>query len=94
LGHYGCRCQACKFDFGESYGPAFADFIHVHHLKPLRHGKTPRRIDPVRDLRPICPNCHAVAHLQRPGAPRSVSEIRELLETAPKRGRRPTSGCS
>ncbi len=32
-------------------------FIHVHHLKPLSEVGYEYRVDPIRDLRPVCPNC-------------------------------------
>jgi predicted HNH restriction endonuclease len=33
-------------------------------------------VDPVDDLRPVCPNCHAVLHLSQC---RSIEEVRQLL---------------
>jgi predicted HNH restriction endonuclease len=35
-------------------------------------------VDPVADLRPVCPNCHAVLHSRRPAY--SIEEVRGLLE--------------
>ena len=37
-------------------------------------------VDPVADLRPVCPNCHAVIHLG--GACRTIEEVRRLLKSA------------
>jgi 5-methylcytosine-specific restriction protein A len=34
-------------------------------------------IDPLKDLRPVCPNCHAMIHKRTP--PLSISEMREQL---------------
>ena len=34
-------------------------------------------VDPVRDLRPVCPNCHVVIHLRHP--PRAIEEVRAML---------------
>jgi predicted HNH restriction endonuclease len=34
-------------------------------------------VDPVRDLRPVCPNCHAMIHTARP--PLSVEAISRRL---------------
>jgi len=35
------------------------------------------RDDPIRDLRPVCPNCHVVIHRREP--PYSIDEVRQLL---------------
>ncbi len=71
------RCYACGFDFGAAYGPEFAGFIHVHHLRPLSEIGGEYVVDPVEDLRPVCPNCHAVIH--HGGRLRSIEEVRQLL---------------
>jgi 5-methylcytosine-specific restriction protein A len=60
--HYGCRCSVCGFDFQAVYGELGSGFIHVHHLKQLSEVTEEYEIDPVADLRPICPNCHAMVH--------------------------------
>lgn len=71
------RCYACGFDFGAAYGPEFAGFIHVHHLRPLSEVGGEHAVDPVEDLRPVCPNCHAVIH--HGGRLRGIDEVRQLL---------------
>jgi len=75
--HYGVRCSACGFDFGAVYGEIAAGFIHVHHIVPLSQVGPGYRVDPIRDLRPVCPNCHAVLH--RRGPPMGVDELRDVL---------------
>jgi hypothetical protein len=71
------RCCACGLDFGAMYGPEFDGFIHVHHLCPLSEIGGEYEVDPVKDLRPVCPNCHAVIH--HGGRLRSIEEVRQLL---------------
>jgi hypothetical protein len=73
----GTVCVVCKFDFGAVYGAEFAGFIHVHHLRPLSEVGGEYVVDPVADLCPVCPNCHAVIHYG--GRLRSVDEVRQLL---------------
>jgi 5-methylcytosine-specific restriction enzyme A len=42
---------------------------------PLADGE--REVDPVADMRPLCPNCHAVVHLRIP--PLTLDKLRGLL---------------
>jgi hypothetical protein len=73
----GTVCVVCGFDFAVVYGPEFAGFIHVHHLRPLSEVGGEYVVDPVADLCPVCPNCHAAIH--HGGQLRSVDEVRQLL---------------
>jgi len=83
------RCVVCGFDFGLAYGPEFAGLIHVHHLRPLSEVGGEYVVDPVEDLRPVCPNCHAVIHHR--GRLRSIDEVRQLL--AQQRQAAPGTSC-
>jgi hypothetical protein len=76
---YGTICDVCGFDFVVNYGDVMAGFIHVHHLKPLAAIGKAYKINPIRDLRPVCPNCHAVAHRREP--PYSLDEVRGFIES-------------
>lgn len=78
IAHHGPRCAACGFDFHATYGPIAEGFIHVHHVFPLSRLQQEYVVDPIRDLKPVCANCHAAIHLG--GACRTVEEIRELIE--------------
>lgn len=60
--HYGTSCSVCEFDFGSFYGERGRGFIHVHHLVPLAKLGKAYVVDPIKDLRPVCPNCHAILH--------------------------------
>jgi 5-methylcytosine-specific restriction protein A len=77
LAHHGRRCAVCDLDFGERYGTIGEGFIHVHHVRPLSTSAGSISVDPVRDLQPVCPNCHAMLH--RRLAPYTIVELRELL---------------
>jgi 5-methylcytosine-specific restriction protein A len=61
--HYGTNCFICGFNFEKSYGEEASGFIHVHHIKPLSEIETEYVVDPIKDLRPVCPNCHAFIHM-------------------------------
>ena len=78
--HYGSSCLACGFDFGAKYGPALSGYIHVHHIVPLETIGGEYKVDPIRDLVPLCPNCHATAHQKNP--PYTVDEIKALIKNA------------
>jgi 5-methylcytosine-specific restriction protein A len=73
----GTRCTVCDFDFGERYGSIGQGFIHVHHQDPLSATQRARQTDPIEDLVPVCPNCHAMLHSSNP--PLTVSELRRQL---------------
>ena len=44
------------------YGHFAKGFIHVHHVKPLALTDGQYQLDPIADLRPVCPNCHSMLH--------------------------------
>jgi len=62
LKRYGYTCCACGFNFEKFYGEIGVGYIEVHHLKPLNEINEKYQVKPVKDLRPICPNCHAMLH--------------------------------
>lgn len=64
--HYGAACIVCGFNFQTVYGQIGAGFIHVHHLVPLSEIKKQYELDPIKHLRPVCPNCHAIIHSTQP----------------------------
>ena len=80
IAHYGHRCQVCSVDLGQKFGEIADGFIHVHHIVPLASIGRSYEVDPIQDLVPVCPTCHAVIHLQVP--PFSVAEARALLEAS------------
>ena len=75
--NYGTSCCICGFNFGQAYGPKVEGFIHVHHLVPLSEARGEYTVDPIADLRPVCPNCHAVLHYNTRAY--SIEEVRALL---------------
>jgi hypothetical protein len=83
IAHYGSRCHVCEFDFGVEFGDVAQGFIHVHHLRPISECDGEYVVDPVDDLRPVCPNCHAVIHLG--GSCRSISEVKALRDAQKSR---------
>ncbi|ARA91769.1 HNH endonuclease [Rhodothermaceae bacterium RA] len=78
IDHYGTQCFICGFDFERTYGKVAKGYIHVHHLVPLSEIGESYNVDPLKDLRPVCPNCHAVIHLRQP--PYTVEEVRAFIQ--------------
>lgn len=78
LEHYGIKCAICGFDFYKVYGEVGKGFIHVHHLKPLSEIGDEYQLDPIKDLRPVCPNCHGIIHRRNP--PYCLKEMENILD--------------
>lgn len=64
--HGNYKCQICSFDFEKHYGKLGKNFIHVHHIEDISLKKEVYEINPEKDLIPICPNCHAMIHREKP----------------------------
>ncbi|MBE8233557.1 MAG: HNH endonuclease [Endozoicomonadaceae bacterium] len=74
---FGLSCAACKFNFESNYGMLGKGFIHIHHLTPISEVGVEYKLNPEKDLRPVCPNCHAMLHRTQP--PLSISELITIL---------------
>jgi hypothetical protein len=75
---YGYLCAICGFDFEQIYGEIGAEFIHVHHLTPIAEVSASYQVDPTKDLRPVCPNCHAMLHRRTP--PYTLEELKIIIK--------------
>ncbi len=75
--YYGTSCYICGFDFEQAFGELGKGFIHVHHLIPLSEINQEYQINSIKDLRPVCPNCHAIIHKKNP--PFSIEEMKTIL---------------
>ena len=74
---HGTACKACGLNMSERYGPIAQDLVEVHHITPASQLGPGYVIDPVCDLVPLCPNCHAVVHRNDP--PLDVDQVSSLL---------------
>lgn len=77
---HGCKCESCGFDFAEVYGSLGEGYIHVHHVIPVSQMGDNYAVDPLTDLVPVCPNCHAMLHTSAP--PLSTEELQTHVETS------------
>jgi predicted HNH restriction endonuclease len=77
ISYYGSICVGCKFSFGDFYGEFAKDYIHVHHLTPVSALGNDYVINPIKDLVPLCPNCHNAVHIENP--PLSIAELQKRI---------------
>lgn len=76
LAKYGYCCSVCGFDFEKTYGLLGKEFIHVHHKTPVSKMGDDYLVNPIEDMIPVCPNCHAMLHkVDPPIAPERLKEI-------------------
>lgn len=79
IAHYGTRCVACGLDYSEKYGPLGSEYIEVHHRIPVSEMGGSYRLDPVKDLVPVCANCHAMLHRAKP--PLTVEALAQIIDS-------------
>lgn len=78
IAHYGAKCFVCGFDFEGRYGAIGRGIIHVHHERALSTIGEAYEVNPITDLKPVCPNCHAIIHKRNPAF--TVEEVRAMLK--------------
>lgn len=76
----GYDCSICGMNFQKQYGEIGRHFIHVHHIVPVSQMEAEYIIDPIKDLIPVCPNCHAMMHRFNP--PLMPDKLKEMIENA------------
>lgn len=59
------------------YGLIGEDYVHIHHLKPLSEIGKEYELDPIKDLRPVCANCHAIIHRKKPAY--TIDELKSII---------------
>lgn len=79
IAYWQAKCAVCDFVFVDKYGKLGEGFIHVHHIVPLSSvaGLEKYEVKPKEDLRPVCPNCHAMLHKRKP--PYSIDELKAII---------------
>lgn len=73
----GYRCSVCGKLLEEEYGEVAKDVIEVHHAVPVSSMGEGYIVDPIKDLYPVCPNCHTILHKKNP--PYTIDEARQLI---------------
>jgi 5-methylcytosine-specific restriction enzyme A len=75
--YYGYSCSICGFNFEKVYGKIGESFIEIHHLTPVSEINNIYNIDPIKDLRPVCSNCHSMIH--RKQSPYTIDEVKKMV---------------
>jgi len=83
IAHHGLDCTVCGFGFEHAYGKHGEGYIHVHHQVPLSTINKRYKVDPVKDLVPVCPNCHAMLH--KGSQTLTVAQLRTIMKKAGRR---------
>ena len=78
IAYHGLNCSICGFNFKDRYGEMGANYIHVHHLTLISSIGENYQIDPIKDLRLVCPNCHSMLHKKSP--PLSIEELKRVIK--------------
>ena len=80
LKHWGYNCYVCGKNLEEVYGKDGKNKIEVHHEKQICEGY--RVTDPIKDLKPVCPDCHTIIHTRVPCYELiDVSEMLGIIES-------------
>ena len=77
--YYGFSCQVCGFNFSNTYGNIGTNFIHVHHVIPISNIKKDYAVNPIKDLIPVCPNCHAMLHRLIDDKYLTLEELKQIV---------------
>jgi len=75
---YGVKCQVCEFNFEDKFGDLGKDFIHVHHIVDISMIGKEYSVDPIKDLIPVCPNCHSMLHKRKPAY--AIEELKKIMK--------------
>ena len=73
----GYKCSVCNILLEDIYGPIAKRFIEVHHSNPVADMDDNYVVKPIKELFPVCPNCHAMLHRKNP--PYSIDELRKIV---------------
>ena len=79
IAEHGYICKVCGMDFEKTYGEIGRGFIHVHHIVPISTIGEEYKLNPVKDLVTVCPNCHAMLHRGIDGKVLTVEELKTII---------------
>lgn len=76
---HGYSCAVCEVELQCIYGVIGKNCIHIHHLVEISSIGKEYVIDPIKDMVPVCPNCHYIIHRRKPAF--TIDEVRAMLKT-------------
>jgi len=74
--HGRLQCEACSFDFEDTYGTHGSGFIEERHTKPL-YTLFPGDKTRLEDLAMLCSNCHRMIHARRPWL--TIDDLKQII---------------
>ena len=79
LDHHGLICAVCDYEprFDHRLKDNVADALQVHHVVPISTVGKRYRVDPRKDLVPVCYACHRYIHSRT--TPYSVKDLRKTI---------------
>lgn len=72
----GYSCSVCGFNFEKTYGVIGRNFIEVHHTHPVSQMGEGYIVDPIKELFPVCSNCHSMLHKRKD--PYTIEELKAM----------------
>jgi 5-methylcytosine-specific restriction protein A len=81
LDYFGFTCLGCGLIMNHKYGPIGENVIEVHHLIPVSAMGESKIVNPIKDLVPLCPNCHTIVHRTNP--PSSLEQLQKWTQYNP-----------
>jgi len=73
----GASCRVCGYNFEDTFGTLGEGYIHVHHVVPVSSMPEDYQFNPLKDLVPVCPNCHSMLHREDPPLP--IEKLKDIL---------------
>ena len=83
LAYHGYGCKICGMNFESMYGFQFREIIEVHHIVPVSQIGKNYVVDPIKDLIPVCSNCHIALH-SKPNGTYTTDELKNAIKNAGK----------
>lgn len=71
----GAVCKICGMDFETIYGAVGKGYIQVHHIVPISESEGIHKVNPEKDLIPVCANCHCMLHRLYKGKYITIKEL-------------------
>ena len=76
------KCCVCGFDFIDFYGEIGKGYIDIHHERPIfqlsNDGNTEFLKDALKNVKPVCPNCHRMLHRNRKHT-LTIEELKNII---------------